>query len=167
MRRKPRTAAQLVPLRESFIRQLSVQQHCAVAAFRDGNGSIKQIPILTRLVYLPFLMARAEHGRKADATPYRAAETMLQRCYLRGQAGQGWRLEADEATHFAGLLVRFDAQLAACRSHVYDEAVAAMMRAEHDRRSPLADSDAPPADSAFFVSLVARAQSASGMNQAA
>ncbi|WP_233869619.1 hypothetical protein [Paraburkholderia adhaesiva] len=156
MRRKPHTAAQLMPLRRSVVEHLSLQQHCALAAFRDGRGSLDQISILMRAIYLPFLMSRAGHRRKADPAPYRAAEAMLYRCLVRGQTGQEWRLEAGEAVHFAALVVRYDTKLQACRTHVYDEAVLALMRAEWAKRSPLANRDAPPEDSAFFALLVER-----------
>ncbi len=153
-RKKPRTAAQLLPLPPGQRHLISMQQHCALAAFRDGHGTADQIRVLARVVYLPLMMLRAETGGRADPGPYRTAEAMLYRCYLHGQAGEGWRLETDEAAHFAGLLTHFDGQLAACRAHCYLDALESLVHFERSGCSPLADPRAPAAQDALFRWLV-------------
>lgn len=154
MQRKPRTREQLLPLQAFVVRQLSMSHHSVLALFRSGHGTLEHLAELARVVYLSRLMQCAEKPGATDAEPFRAAETVLHQCLTRAKSGADWKLDPGEAAQIAPLLVLRDEQLATWRGHRYHDAWHKVAAAAETEISPLAGSDAPPADPAFFALLV-------------
>ena len=166
LRRKPRSREQLLPLPALAARQLSMSHHSALALFRSGHGTLEHLAALARVIYMSRLMLCAERPNVTDVEQSRAAEATLHECLIRSQGKENWQLYPDEATQLAPLLTLHDEQLATYRGERYHDAWYRLTAAVEAEISPLACSDAPPADSAFFALLVSRLTEEAGLGLA-
>ncbi|CAM2194928.1 Fis family transcriptional regulator [Paraburkholderia kururiensis] len=116
---QPLTREQLLPLPAAKARALSLGQHLALAALRQGHGGIEQVAMLFRVIYLAYFMGHAV-GEPVDLALLREAEAALERCGLDDGSGEGsWRLEAHDCEVIARVLTEHDRQLAGLPAYRY------------------------------------------------
>ncbi|ACC76299.1 conserved hypothetical protein (plasmid) [Paraburkholderia phymatum STM815] len=140
--RKPRTREQLLPLPASKVRALSLEHHLALTALRGGHGSVEQMSVLLKVVYLVYFMAQAVHD-PVDPGLLRTAEAALQCCGLRGHHQGCWTLSEADHDVLAQVLTLHDGQLGALPSFRYADGWARIHAfLASDAQSPLPD----PAD---------------------
>ncbi|GAB6852578.1 hypothetical protein JCM10599A_67730 [Paraburkholderia kururiensis] len=110
--RRPLTREQLLPLPAARARALSLEQHLALAALRQGHGGVEQVAMLFRVVYLAYFMGHAAR-EPVDLALLREAEAALERFGLDDGSGEGgWMLDARGCEVIARVLTVHDRQLA-------------------------------------------------------
>ncbi|WP_199545239.1 hypothetical protein [Paraburkholderia kururiensis] len=109
--RRPLTREQLLPLPAAKARALSLEQHLALAALRQGHGGVEQVAMLLRVVYLAYFMGHAVR-EPVDLELLRAAESALECCSQDEEQEGSWTLGAQECDLIAQVLVLHDRQLA-------------------------------------------------------
>ncbi|WP_321899430.1 hypothetical protein [Paraburkholderia heleia] len=95
-----------------------------------------------------------------------AAETVLHACLRRSQGEASWQLYPYEVAQLEPLLMVHDEQLRTYRGERYHDAWYRLVALVDAEISPLASSDAPPADSALFSQLVSRLAEENGLTLA-
>jgi hypothetical protein len=67
----------LLPLPAAKVRNLSLENHLALAATRSGNGTADQMSCLLKTVYLAYFLRDAQHA-DPDFDPLHVYETALE-----------------------------------------------------------------------------------------
>lgn len=112
---------QLLPLPAVKARALSLEQHLALEAMRQGHGSVEQVAMLVRVIYLAYFIGRATR-EPVDLDLLRTAEAALERCGESDQNEGNWTLAADDCAVVAQVLVLHDRQLAWLPAFRYGQA---------------------------------------------
>jgi hypothetical protein len=111
----------LLPLPLVKVRAMSLEHHLALAALHSGLGSVEQMNVLFKVVFLAYFMAD-EAREPVDLDMFRDAEAALEGCGLRGHRDGNWILSASDHAVLAPILVLHDRQMGSMPSWRYGEA---------------------------------------------
>lgn len=112
IKRKPLTKAQLLPLRNTEVRALSLDGHTALAAVRSGHGGVVQIGHLAKAIYVSFFL-RDLTPDGMDVEQFHRAEGVIERCIERASKVEAWTLPDADYLVLERMLVLYDTQLEA------------------------------------------------------
>jgi hypothetical protein len=116
---------------------MSLEHHLALVALHSGRGSMDQVNVLLKVVFLAYFTAGMEH-EPVDLDMFRAAEAALECCGLRGNRDGNWPLSAADRAVLAPILALHDRQLGSMPSWRYREAWTRLHAFLHDdTHSPL------------------------------
>ena len=110
-----------MPLAPATARTLSLKNHLALVALRQGHGNADLVSELMRTLYLTFFANEA--GRpNAPFDTFLAAELALRACIHQAMTADEWRLEAAQCEVIGAVLRAYDAQLASLPVHKIEAA---------------------------------------------
>jgi hypothetical protein len=126
-RRTPLTREQLLPLAPATARTLSLKNHLALVALRQGHGNADLVSELMRTLYLTFFANEA--GRpNAPFDTFLTAELALKACIHQAVTADEWRLEAAQCEVIEAVLRAYDAQLTSLPAHKIEAATVRLGR---------------------------------------
>jgi hypothetical protein len=130
----------LLPLPARAARNLSLENHLALAAMRGGHGTIDTAISLLRVLYMVWFMCRPTLPDD-DLALLIEVELVLETTIASARQGGGWTLQPASIGAVEPMLLLFDAVIAGTPRHRYEQAwnqLQAFIHSADD--SPLPDS---------------------------
>ncbi|MFM0758127.1 hypothetical protein [Paraburkholderia strydomiana] len=149
VRKKPLSKAMLLPMPAADARAISLENHLALVAMRNGNGNVDLMLGLFKIVYMACLLYEAIHGR-GELDLFRDAEGVLTRSMARAKRDEAWCIPAEEAVALEKIVTLYDQYLATLPAHRFVHARGRLHRfiaskaispIAYERTPPLSDSD--------------------------
>jgi hypothetical protein len=134
-RRKPLSKTMLLPHTTSYVRELALHNHIALAAFRAGKGNGNLLAELAKALYLGWYLQEA--GFEAvDRELYLEVEAILDNA-ARNASKDIWFIEPAECGPVTRILDLHERQLSSAPVYAVSEAQARLLRfGITSRRSP-------------------------------
>src|SRR5260370_31636810 len=123
----PLTRAMLLPMSAALVRKVSLQNHMALVALRQGRGNIDLAGELLKTVFVAFYLADPDH-LATHAGHFPQAETAIKALIKDAVRDGGWRLEEDQCEGIEAILGLHDAQLSSLSVHRIEGAKQRLMR---------------------------------------
>lgn len=111
----------LLPLAAGLARDLSIENHLALAVMRGGHGTQDTLVSLMRVVYMTYHMLNGG-SRVAGHGPFLEAEAVLDGAMKEGARSGRWELPEQKWLVLAEVLLRFDAMVTSAPRYRYGEA---------------------------------------------
>ncbi|MGZ2749714.1 hypothetical protein [Burkholderia stagnalis] len=141
--RRPRSKAELLPLPAALVRDISLENHLALATMRAGHGTPETMIALLRVLYLAYFIVEPTVADE-DIDLFLQAEAALQQSIEAAGQGREWRVSDDALALIERLLVRADAIVGSVPKYRYLEAWDRLSRfASSAALSPLPGSSLP------------------------
>ncbi len=126
-----------MPLPGSVVRDLSLENHLALAAIRSGQGTAETIVSLLRMLYMTYFMLGTECP-EADLALFCEAETVLDSSISAAGQGHGWQVSAEQLLPVGQVALRYDEVLGRVPKYCYIESWDRLCRFVHSAAtSPL------------------------------
>lgn len=135
----PLTRAMLLPMPSTLLQKVSLQNHMALVALRQGQGNSDLAGELLKTVFVTFYLADPDH-LATYAGHFTKAETTIKALIKDAVLEGSWRLEEDQCEGIEAILGLHDAQLASLPVHRIEGAKQRLMRALEKERFPALDS---------------------------
>ncbi|WP_232438835.1 hypothetical protein [Burkholderia ubonensis] len=119
--RRPRSKAELLPLPAALVRDISLENHLALATMRAGHGTPETMIALLRELYLAFFIVEPTVA-DADLALFLEAEAALQQSIETAGQGREWCVSDDALALIERLLLRADAIVGSVPKYRYLEA---------------------------------------------
>ncbi|KVS50720.1 hypothetical protein WK39_28085 [Burkholderia cepacia] len=134
---KPRTKAMLLPLPFVLVRNISLENHMALAAMRSGHGTHDTMCALLRVLYVLFYMLDGREDTR-DLSGLLEAEAILDKSVQAVASGQDWQVDGQGIPVIEAMLLRFDEVIGSVPAFRYQEAWEKMAKfARTDLQSPI------------------------------
>lgn len=134
-RRKALSKTMLLPHTATYVRELVLHNHLALAAFRVGKGNVDLLAELVKALYLTWYLQEAGFGA-AERELYLDAERILDAA-ARNASKNIWLIEAGDCLPITGILDLHEQQLLSAPVYAVDEAQARVLYfGKSDKRSP-------------------------------
>jgi hypothetical protein len=134
--RTPLTKTMLLPPTPERVREVSLRNHLALAAWRSGAGNRALLHELFVALYLSYFLGEAGFGDETRGF-YQGAQEALDRCIARAAIENDWGIEPEDSVVLEQLLRLYDQQLAAAPRYVTDGARKRLLRfADSDESLP-------------------------------
>jgi hypothetical protein len=124
----PLTPAMLLPMSAALVRKVSLQNHMALVALRQGRGNIDLAGELLKIVFVAFYLTDPEH-LPIYLEDFTQAETALRALIKEAASTGNWLLGETECGPIERILALHDRQLAATPTHRIEGAKQRLMRA--------------------------------------
>lgn len=135
--RKPLTREMLLPLPAARVRNISLENHLALATMCSGNGSVNQMSCLMKVVYLSYFLCDAVRAA-THLDALRLCEAALEVSAASAHVGEGWALPDETHETLEAILALHDQQLASVSAYHFATAWERLERfLASDFRSPL------------------------------
>ncbi|KLU22964.1 hypothetical protein EOS_27960 [Caballeronia mineralivorans PML1(12)] len=135
LRRKPLSKTMLLPHTASYVRELVLHNHVALAAFRAGKGNGNLLAELAKALYLAWYLQEAGF-EAADRELYLEVEVILDNA-ARNSNNDIWFIEPAECGPVTRILDLHERRLSSAPVHAVSEAQARLLRfGRTSRRSP-------------------------------
>jgi hypothetical protein len=122
------TREMLLPMSAAAARDVSLKNHLAYVAMREGRGSMELAGHLLKNVYVSYFASDALDS-KASFEPFVAAELAIKASIAHGKVTHEWRLEHRFCGYIEDILKIYDVQLASLALRRFDEARSRLSRA--------------------------------------
>ena len=123
----PLTRAMLLPMSAELASKVSLHNHLALVALRQGQGNADLIAELLKTVYVAYdLLDPSQLATQAGY--FTRAETAIKTLIKQAAATGEWRLAEEQCEGIEVIVSLHDAQLAALRKHQVDGAKDRLMR---------------------------------------
>ncbi|OJB46758.1 hypothetical protein [Burkholderia ubonensis] len=119
--RRPRSKAELLPLPAALVRDISLENHLALATMRAGHGTPETMIALLRVLHLAFFIVEPTVA-DADLALFLDAEAALQQSIEAAGQGRDWDVSDDALALIERLLPRADAIVGSVPKYRYLEA---------------------------------------------
>jgi len=113
--------AMLLPTPTATAQKVSLHNHMALAALRQGRGNIDLAGELLKTVFLTYRLANKE-SLAADGGSFVLAESIIKAMIIRASNTHEWRLDDEHCEAIEQILRAHDADLATLPVHRIDEA---------------------------------------------
>jgi len=123
----PLTRAMLLPMSAALVQKVSLQNHMALVALRQGQGNSNLAGELLKTVFVAFYLAQPDQ-LTTHAKHFAQAQTAIKALIKDAVLETGWRLEEEHCKGIEAILVLHDAQLAALPTHRIEGAKQRLMR---------------------------------------
>ncbi|WP_254700425.1 hypothetical protein [Trinickia violacea] len=136
--RPRRTKEMLLPLQTSVVRDISLENHLALATMRSGHGTSDAMVALLRALYMTFYLLEGNHS-ETELALFLEVETTLD-ASIRAAAGEGrdWRLAEEQLPLIEHVLQRCDEVVGSVPKYCYVDALDKLSRFVHSaQQSPL------------------------------
>jgi hypothetical protein len=120
-KRPPLTRTQLLPLSAATVRTVSLRNHLALLAMRNGYGSAEHISELIKTLYLAYFICDPNRFEPPVET-YLAAEGILKAFIRDPVAPDAWHIDELRCKSIEAILCAHDTQLATTPLHRITEA---------------------------------------------
>ncbi|KWB20847.1 hypothetical protein WL32_17105 [Burkholderia cepacia] len=135
--KRPRSKAELLPLPAALVRDISLENHLALATMRAGHGTAETMIALLRVLYLAYFAEEPDFS-EADRALFLEVESVLSRSVDAAGSGQPWQLSDDALGAIERLLVRADVIIGGVPKYRYLDAWSKLSRfAESADQSPI------------------------------
>jgi hypothetical protein len=131
----------LLPMSAALVQKVSLQNHMALVALRQGRGNSDLAGELLKTVFVAFYLAEPDH-LATHAKYFAQAETAIKALIKDAVLEGGWRLEEDQCRGIEAILVLHDAQLASLPVHRIEGTKQRLMRVLERGSFPLLTSTA-------------------------
>ena len=121
----PRTREMLLPMTAEVVSKVSLHNHLALVALRQGQGNADLIAELLKTVYVAYDLL-APDQRLANTENFARAESAVKAVIVHAAATDEWRLA--ECENVEQILALHDQQLGALPKHLIDAAKQRLMR---------------------------------------
>jgi hypothetical protein len=119
--RRPRSKAELLPLPAAMVRDISLENHLALATIRAGHGTAETMIALLRVLYLAYFAMEPDLS-EADRALFLEAESALAQNIDAAGNGRAWQLSDDTLGAIERLLLQSDAIIGSVPKYRYLEA---------------------------------------------
>ncbi|KWA08219.1 hypothetical protein [Burkholderia territorii] len=134
---RPRSKADLLPLPASVVRDISLENHLALATMRGGYGTAQAMITLLRVLYLAYF-AMGPDATEEERTLFLTVELALQQSIDAAGNGQDWQVSDTALESIERLLLLSDAIISRVPRYRYVEALDQFCRfANSADRSPI------------------------------
>jgi hypothetical protein len=123
----PLTRAMLLPMSADLASKVSLHNHLALVAMRQGHGNADLIAELLKTVYVVYDLLDPDQ-RSAHAEHFVRAESEVKAVITHAAATDEWRLAEEECENVELILGLHDKQLVALPKHLIDGAKQRLMR---------------------------------------
>jgi hypothetical protein len=123
----PLTRAMLLPMAADVASKVSLHNHLALVALRQGQGNADLIAELLKTVYVAYDLLDPDQ-RVAFIDQFTHAEASIKALITHAAATDEWRLAEAECENVELILGLYDAQLLALPKHLIDTAKQRLMR---------------------------------------
>jgi len=123
----PRTREMLLPMTADVVSKVSLHNHLALVALRQGQGNADLIAELLKTVYVAYDLL-APDQRLAHTEQFTRVESAVKAVIVRAAATDEWRLAEAECENVEQILGLHDQQLGALPKHLIDAAKQRLMR---------------------------------------
>ena len=123
----PLTRAMLLPMAADVASKVSLHNHLALVALRQGQGNADLIAELLKTVYVAYDLL-APDQRSAHCGQFARAESAVKAVIVHAAATDEWRIAEDECENVEQVLGLLDQQLVALPKHLIDAAKQRLMR---------------------------------------
>ncbi|WP_175891656.1 hypothetical protein [Burkholderia cepacia] len=135
--KRPRSKAELLPLPAAWARDVSLENHLALATMRAGHGTAETMIGLLRVLYLAYFAAQP-NLLESDLALFREVKSALKQSIDAAGNGHAWRLSEDALGAIERLLLRSDVIVGSIPKYCYLEAWGKLGRfAESEHLSPI------------------------------
>jgi hypothetical protein len=108
--RAPRAKTMLLPMPRATSNELALRVHIALAALRNGAGSVRDAQTLTQTMILTGFLAESGYGCATDEQ-LGVADAAISAAFDRGRDTGEWRLDEKSFALFAVIVTTYDQQL--------------------------------------------------------
>ncbi len=119
--RRPRSKAELLPLPAALVRDISLENHLALATMRAGHGTPETMIALLRVLYLAYFIVEPTVA-EGDLALFLQSEAALQQSIEVAGQGRDWQVSEDALALIERLLLRADAIVGSVPKYRYLEA---------------------------------------------
>ena len=123
----PLTREMLLPMTANVVSKVSLHNHLALVALRQGQGNADLIAELLKTVYVAYDLS-APDQRLARTEQFARAESAVKAVIVHAAATDEWRLAEAECENVEQILGLHDQQLGALPKHLIDAAKQRLMR---------------------------------------
>jgi len=123
----PLTRGMLLPMSADLASKVSLHNHLALVALRQGQGNADLIAELLKTVYVAYDLLDRDQ-RPACTGHFVRAESAVKAAIVHAAATDEWRLAEDECENVEQILGLHDQQLLALPKHLIDVAKQRLMR---------------------------------------
>lgn len=123
----PLTREMLLPMTVEVVSKVSLHNHLALVALRQGQGNADLIAELLKTVYVAYDLL-APDQRVANTENFARAESAVKAVIVHAAATDEWRLAECECENVEQILGLHDQQLGALPKHLIDAAKQRLMR---------------------------------------
>jgi hypothetical protein len=135
--KRPRSKAELLPLPAALVRDISLENHLALATMRAGHGTAETMISLLRVLYLAYFAVEPDLP-EADRALFLEVESVLSQSIDAAGNGQAWQLSEPALWAIERLLLQSDAIIGGVPKYRYLEAWNKLSRfAESADQSPI------------------------------
>lgn len=104
---RPRSKSELLPLPASLVRNISLENHLALATLRAGHGMAETMIALLRVLYLTYFVVESDFSN-ADRELFLEVESALQQSIEAAGDGNDWHISESAIDAIERLLLRAD-----------------------------------------------------------
>ncbi|WP_175753930.1 hypothetical protein [Burkholderia ambifaria] len=119
--KRPRSKAELLPLPAALVRNISLENHLALATMRAGHGTAETMIALLRVLYLAYFAVEPDLS-EADRPLFLEVESVLSQSIEAAGNGQAWQLSEEALGTVERLLLRSDVIIGSVPKYRYLEA---------------------------------------------
>ena len=120
-KREARTKEMLLPLTARIARDISLENHLALATMRAGRGTSDTMVALVRLLYMLYFILDTACA-EIDVAQFLKVEAVLDESIRAEAQGSGWKLPMDKMPTVEWVLQRFDEVVVSMPKNCYVEA---------------------------------------------